>query len=180
MTSFQSEQFPLDYENNQVNPDLSNLLNNLFKTPQQLTKQSHPQSGSLLAFNYSMWIHDPYPLVIVTDVIPNTRIRGLNLHYLTFPYIKTLLKTACQNNSFSYGNIKNDAYITNAFRSYKWQGVRQVKMLDCSFLLNVMASVRTFDPNQVSAIRQSIREQMQRVVNPPAESTEEPTEETSI
>jgi hypothetical protein len=92
--------------------------------------------------------------------------RGVNLHYLTFPYIKNLLRSGAGNQGFSYGNIKADPYIVNAFRSYKWQGIRQVKMLDSAFLLTVMATVRSFDPTQVAAIRQAVQEQIQREVNP--------------
>jgi len=36
----------------------------------------------------------------------------------------------------------------------------------------VMATVRSFDPNQIQAIRESVQEQINRVVNPPAEPTQ--------
>jgi len=38
--------------------------------------------------------------------------------------------------------------------------------------LKVMATVRSFDPNQIQAIRESVQEQINRVVNPPAEPTQ--------
>jgi len=62
--------------------------------------------------------------------------------------------------------------MVKAFRSYKWNGIRQVKVLDTDFLLKVMATVRSFDPNQIQAIRESVQEQINRVVNPPAEPTQ--------
>ena len=53
--------------------------------------------GSLVSFQYPRSfamipnvIHDPYPMVILTDIWPQY-IRGVNLHYLTFPYVKKLI-----------------------------------------------------------------------------------------
>lgn len=134
---------------NQANPISTNLIS----------------KGSLIVFAYQFWINDPYPLVIVTDYVPGNRIRGVNLHYLTFPFIKELLRTGCENPTFSYGNVKPNQYISSAFRSYKWQGIRQIKKLDCKFLLNVMGTVRSFDPSEVQAIRESVQEQIRRIVN---------------
>jgi len=145
-------------------------VDNLFKSlGQNESPNSFIKRGSLLAFSYSFWMNDPYPLVIVTDVISNVRVRGVNLHYLTFPYIKNLLGNSCGQTGFSYKNVKGDQYIINAFRTYKWQGIRQIKQLDCNFLLTVMATVRSFDPNQVQAIRESVRDQLQRATNPKAD-----------
>src|ERR1039458_5812057 len=63
--------------------------------------------GSLVYFNYVFWIHDPYPLVLIADIY-GQYIRGLNLHYLTFPYIKHVLQPGCDNKQFSYKNIRNN------------------------------------------------------------------------
>lgn len=141
------------------------VISNLFK---QTAVNSEVTKGSLITFNYLNWIHDPYPLLIVTDIVPGTRLRGVNLHYLTFNYIKGLLRNSCENRGFSYSNIRNDKYIVDAFRSYKWQGVRTVKKLDCNFLLTVMATVRSFDPSQVKQIRENIQQQLNRQVTPKA------------
>jgi hypothetical protein len=48
--------------------------------------------GSLITFNYIFHKsgHDPYPVVLVTDIWPNY-IRGINLNYLTFPTIKKMV-----------------------------------------------------------------------------------------
>lgn len=140
--------------------------------------------GSLCTFNYVFHKpgHDPYPLVIVTDVAfgPRQDVRGVNLHYLTFPYVKRLLQPNCNNPNFSYGNIKGDEYIVSAFRQYKRNGIRQIKKLDCAFLLNVLASVRSFDPNEVEAIRKSVREQIRRLTNPQAApSPEQPVNQNA-
>jgi len=130
--------------------------------------------GSLVHFNYMFWIHDPQPLIIVTDVFQQY-VRGVNLHYLTFPYIKTLLQgpggnqPMCDNRSFSYYNIRGDRYIVDAFRTYKREGIRRLKSLDCSFILNVMASTRAIDPNEVEQIRAIVREQIRQRVQPRAE-----------
>lgn len=146
-----------------LNPALAGLFKNVNRR-----QSNYIQRGSLISFNYGLWIHDPYPLILVTDIMPGNKIRGLNLHYLTFPSIKQLLRTGGNNPNFSYQNVKANKYITSAFRSYKWQGIRQVKMMDVNFLLTVMATVRSFDPNQVKAIRESVEAQIQRMVNPKA------------
>ena len=164
-------------QNQGLNPAISNLFKavrpdvtnpNLANAPDTMVRK-----GSLIAFNYSFWIHDPYPLVIVTDMLQGMMMRGVNLHYLSFPYIKNILKNSCENASFSYATIKADQYIVNAFRTYKWQGVRQIKKLDCDFLLTVMATVRSFDPGQVKAIKEAIQEQIRAEVNPKAVPTAE-------
>lgn len=136
----------------------------LFQPPAQAaTTNTAPllTPGNLLLFQYKYWLHDPSPMIILVDSQPGNKIRGLNLHYLTFPYVKMLLSRAC-NTGFSYQNIKGDGYIKGAFRSYKWSGVTMVKKLDCQFILRMMSVARTFNPSEVHAIRQSIEQQLQQ------------------
>ncbi len=128
--------------------------------------------GSLVSFNYQFFKHDPYPLIVITDIFKDY-IRGVNLHYLTFPFVKRILSAHCDNMMFSYFIIKNDAYIVNAFRTYKRLGVKQLKKLDCGFLLRVLEGVRTFNPAEVEAMRQYVRDQLRQQVNPRAEATGE-------
>ena len=124
--------------------------------------------GSLISFYYPKSyairpnvIHDPYPMVIITDIWPRY-VRGVNLHYLTFPYIKRILQNYGANQSFSYSNIKPDRYMANAFRMYVRVGVLRPKRLDTDFLLNVLGSVRSFSPDELEKIRQNIRQQIQQ------------------
>ena len=147
---------------------------------QSIVRQSQPvQKGTLITFRYTFAkpYHDPYPLVLVTDVAHPVSgrldVRGVNLHYLTFPDIKNLLQPNCNNPNFSYSTLKQGPYIavTNAFRQYKRAGIRQVKVLDCALLLNVLASVRAISPSEVEAIRRSVREQITRMTNPAAAAT---------
>ena len=129
---------------------------------QQAAATPYVTKGSLVMFRYTFWIHDPVPLVIVSDLTPGTRLRGVNLHYLTFPYIHTILMTALQSQTFSYQNIKGDAYISSSFRSYKWNGISQIKKFDSQFVLKMMTIARSFDPTQIDAIRQSVDQQLQK------------------
>ena len=132
--------------------------------------------GSLVMFHYSFWIHDPAPLVIVTDYLPGQRLRGVNLHYLTFHYIKNLLGRVAVN--FSYQTIKGDAYISSSFRTYKWAGISQVKIFNSKFVLQMMAIARTFDPYQIRAVRQSVEQQLQQQIIQKAEpSVGQPTQQ---
>lgn len=163
------------------------MVPNLF-TPAQLDNVASPslvkttqniQKGSLITFRYSFAkpYHDPYPLVLVTDfafaIKGRIDIRGVNLHYLTFNDIKSLLQPNCNNPNFSYASLKQPQYIPliRAFRQYKRTGIRQVKVLDCALLLNVLASVRAISPSEVEAIRKSVREQITRMTNPAAAAT---------
>lgn len=155
---------PLPQSYQPVNPSILKLFNVVNNVQNNVVKK-----GDLVSFNYVNWKHDPYPLVIVTDLTPGNRLRGVNLHYLTFNYIRKLLSVGCGNMAFSYANVKSDEYIHQAFRVYKWQGIRQIRKFDCSFLLNLMATMRSLDPYQVEAIRKSVQEQIQQQLNPTAD-----------
>jgi hypothetical protein len=127
--------------------------------------------GSLVTFNYMFFKpgHDPMPLVLITDVW-DKYIRGINLHYLTFPVIKKLMfpapgQSICDSPQFTYQYIKGNEYIVSAFRQYKRNGIRSLKKLDCQMIINAMAITRSFDPNEIEAIRKSVREQIRRMAN---------------
>ena len=116
--------------------------------------------GSLCTFSYLYHKpgHDPVPLVLITDdSFPRqgpkagTCIRGINLHYLTFPTIKKLMFPApghsiCDSPQFTYQYIKGNEYIVSAFRQYKKSGIQSLKKLNCDFIVNAMAISRSFDP----------------------------------
>lgn len=99
-------------------------------------------------------------MIIVTDVFPKY-IRGVNLHYLTFPYVKRMIEMFGGNQQFSYYHIKPDAYIANAFRMYARAGVQKPKRLDSEWLKMVLESVRSFNPGEIEKIRENIQKQIQ-------------------
>lgn len=124
--------------------------------------------GSLVSFSYPESfatipnvIHDPYPMVILTDIWPKY-VRGLNLHYLTLPYIKKILGTYGGQTGFSYFQIRPDQYMAKAFRMYVRKGVRQPKLLDVNFLNTVLESARSFAPGELEQIRAEIQRQIQQ------------------
>lgn len=133
--------------------------------------------GSLITFNYLFHKpgHDPWPLVLVTDEnYKGAYVRGCNLHYLTFPVIKRLLfpgpgQSVCESPIMTYQYIKGNAYIKSSFRQYKKNGIQLLKKLDCQFIVNALSLSRSFDPNEIEAIRKSVREQIRRLVNPTAQ-----------
>ena len=146
--------------------------------PQGLLGQSVTSAavvrGSLVTFNYIFHKpgHDPAPLVLVTDIW-DRYVRGINLHYLTFPVIKKMIYpqpgvSVCDNPIFTYQYIRGNAYIKSAFRQYKRNGIQRLRKLDCAFIVNALSVSRSFDPNEIEAIRRSIREQISRMVNEPA------------
>lgn len=146
--------------------------------------------GSLVTFNYMFHKpgHDPQPLVLVTDIM-DRYIRGINLHYLTFNVIKKLLypapgRSICDSPQVTYQYIKSINYINSsagrtnggildAFRQYKRNGIVSLKKLDCDLIVNAMAITRSFDPNEIEAIRKSVRDQIRRLMNPQAAATGE-------
>lgn len=123
-------------------------------------------SGSLISFHYPISfayppnaIHDPYPLVIITDIWPRY-IRGVNLHYLNYHFLRTLLRNNAGNSGFTYANIRPNAYYVSAFRTYVRRGIRRPKRLDTQFLLRVLNIARSFDPQEVENIRNAIEAQL--------------------
>lgn len=124
--------------------------------------------GSLIVFNYMFFKHDPYPLVMVSELRQAGMISGLNLHYFTFRYIKNLIKAYCGKAGFSYALFKNNKYIVNAYRSYKREGRRSLKILDCDFLLQVLGGIRSFKPSELEAMRKQIQDQLRARLNPTA------------
>jgi hypothetical protein len=128
--------------------------------------------GSLVQFTYifAQPGHDRTPLVLITRLM-DKYIKGINLHYLQFPVIKNILQpsgmNACNNPNFSYNMIKGNAQIPETFRirQYKKIGISRMKIMDCNFILNVMGTVRAIDPQEVEAIRNTIRDQLSRTVN---------------
>lgn len=126
------------------------------------------QKGSLVTYMYLRWQHDPYPLVLCSSIYHDGKVAGINLHYLTFKYIRYLIKMYC-GKAFSYSLIKGNNYIKNAFRTYKRNAIRGAKILDCEFLLTVLGSIRSFNPNEIEKMRQEIQKQLKAKMNPTAD-----------
>lgn len=126
------------------------------------------KTGSLVSFGYSFWKNDPYPLIIIIDNGPmSDKISGVNLHYLTFRDIKDIISRA-GGMGFSYRSISQSKTFRGSYRSYKKAGVRQMKVLDPSYLLGVMGMVRSYDPAEVEIIRRQVQEQLRQPTNPKA------------
>lgn len=124
-------------------------------------------SGSLVTFQYMFAKHDVYPLVILTYVSTNY-LHGVNLHYLTFNQMKQVLQTDKLNGcrpGFNYQNVKPYKYIVNAYRTYKRNGIRGLKVLDCDLIVKSMTVTRSIDPQEAEAIRENVRNQIAGLVN---------------
>ena len=128
--------------------------------------------GSIAVFSYvsqqrNYQIHDPTPLVIVSDIFTDM-IRGVNLHYLTLPYVKSLVMAHANNPNFSFRFISGDSYIVGAFRSYKRAGISQLKMLDANFLKNLLTVVRALDPGEIEQMREQVRQMIEQQTAQPS------------
>lgn len=164
-------------------PHLQNLFQSIalpfqaFRGANQFGPNLRPVGkGSLIKFYYSgipgkSVIHDHNPVVILYSMqgkgSDKTVIRGVNIRYLTFPYIKHLLGTTnCDNPMISYNNIKGDKYITDAFRSYKRVGIKRLRKLDCNFILSVLSGMRSFHPSEIDQMRNYVREALKSLQQP--------------
>jgi hypothetical protein len=135
--------------------------------------------GSIILFSYAGQarnpIHDPYPLVMVTDIFTDM-VRGLNLHYLTLPFLRNLITNYANRPDFSYRYIKNDSFLIASFRSYKRAGMSQIRILDVEFLKKLLQVVRALDVAEIEQIRQQVRQMLaQEVAQPRAEEGTEQT-----
>jgi hypothetical protein len=160
-------------------PVNNKLLEQIFK-PVNKNNQKNPvkndfpfKKGNLIIFNYLFWKHDPYPLVIISPPPKQTLIVqgkghlwGINLHLLQFRDIKKLLNDA-KSPGFSYlGYVKNNTQLREAYRCYKWGGIKQVKTLDIDFFLNMANVTRSKDPAEEEIIRKNVQQQIQQQINP--------------
>lgn len=127
-------------------------------------------TGKLFSCRYLFFKHDQAPLIMMTGVWAKTgHIAGVNLHYLTFPYVKWMIQHYCGHADFSWQAIKGDKYIANAFRCYKRSGLRLVRGIDCDFLKTILNSLRSFDPEEIEAMRKEVNKQLQQKMNPKAD-----------
>jgi hypothetical protein len=137
----------------------------------RMGKSLFARTGSLVSFNYTFWKNDPYPLLIVIENSPGKdKISGINLHYLTFRDIKEAISRAGRM-GFSYRSITDSRPFKDSYRSYKRVGVRQMKVLDPSYLLGIMGMVRSYDPAEVQIIRRQVQDQIRQQINPKANQT---------
>lgn len=142
----------------QQNTPIQRLFQSITQNPEGIVKK-----GSIIAFSYvgqtRHRIHDPVPLIIVSDIFTDI-LRGINLHYLTLPYVKSLVTAHANNANFSFRFISNDPYIVGAFRSYKRNGISQLRMLDANFLKNLLTVVRALAPGEIDQMREQIHRLM--------------------
>lgn len=135
----------------------------LFQRNNQVLKR-----GTLIAFQYKWMKHDPAPLLLVSEICPpnctNTRVQGtisgLNLHYLTFKYVKWLISSYCGKGGFGYGLYRNNSYVVNAYRSYRKDGRRLIKAIDCDSLLAILGGIRSYKPSEIEAMRKQVQQQL--------------------
>lgn len=164
----------------QINPQELQKLGTLFKAIQYPTPSvATPKivhKGSVVNFHYvgrrmGRIIHDPYPLILVSDIFSDA-IRGLNLNYLTAFKVKEQLNKFLEK-PFSYYMIKGDPYLagneddSGAFRTYKRNGISQLRIMDNDFLRGIAAISRTLDPNELDQIRMQIEDLIKYQINQP-------------
>ncbi len=146
-------------------------MQNLQVPPTNFQPSPQVTRGNLILFPYSFWKNDPTPCVLVSSVNGYV-LKGINLHYLTFQYVKRLLIPGV-GSTFSYYNIKADQYIVSAFRSYLIRGImfEKSRIIAANFLLKMMSMVKSFDPLQIKAIRQEIERQLYEGYSQPQATT---------
>ncbi|MCK9459720.1 MAG: hypothetical protein M0R80_08785 [Proteobacteria bacterium] len=171
------------------------ILNNLFQNiqpvrgPRSVGVGGQIPRGSIIRFGYRNWKHDPYPVVIVTDVswaarqrtnggIEQPFIKGINLNYLTsFDFQRIVIN--CGNAAFSYNTIMGDNQLKRAYRHYVvgFDNIQNLQMLNCDDIVAARDISRAYDPNQMDAIKQSIQRQLEQQVNIKAEELSQPQQQ---
>ena len=66
---------------------------------------------------------------------------------------------------FNYKNVKPYEYIVDAYRTYKRNGLKNLKVLDCDLILRSMSVSRSIDPQEAEAIRENVRNQISNLIN---------------
>jgi hypothetical protein len=123
------------------------------------------RTGSIIQFTYDFAKHDKNPLVILTENKIG-EVKGLNLHYILPDPILQIISpngmNACNNPRFSWQSVKFNPYIKKAFRIYKKNGIRNLRMLDCDYLKKVIAASRKLNIQDLTALRSAIDAQLQQ------------------
>jgi hypothetical protein len=87
---------------------------------------------------------------------------------LTFNQIKQVLQkdklNGCRT-GFNYQNVKPYEYIVDAYRTYKRNGLKNLKVLDCDLILRSMSVSRSIDPQESEAIRENVKDQISKLIN---------------
>lgn len=132
-----------------------------------------PKKGELIGFRYMFWKHDPRPLVLVTSQYNDGRVAGVNLHNLTLWDIKNLVSQYCNKGNISYQTaVKGRREIVKGFRTYRWDGIKDMTVIDCNNFLGRMGIVREkrlLSPNEVAKMRLQVQQQLKRQINPKAQ-----------
>jgi len=123
------------------------------------------RTGSIVQFSYDFAKHDKNPLVILTENIAG-EIKGLNLHYILPDPILQIISpsgmNACNNPRFSWQSVKYNPYIKKAFRIYKKNGIKNIRLLDCDYLKRVIAASRKLNLQDLTALRTAIDVQLRQ------------------
>jgi hypothetical protein len=142
------------------------------------TFYSQIKRGMILSFFYapiaSRPIHDPQPIIIVTETDTRGRfIRGVNLHYIPTE-ISQLVSSkglnACNNPTFNYGSIKDRPGIYRAYRKYSRAAMSRVKILDCEALKFRLKLVTAVPQPEQQALEKQVDQQLSQQMNPSVES----------
>lgn len=158
-------------------PGLFDDVDQLNLALQNLDKPKSPfiGRGSLVSFHYprswavERWaVHDPYPLVIISDIFSHNKtgrayVRGVNLHYIPIGTIRDMLASYGENPNFAYhATIKFNQLLKESFRMYNMQGVQNLKKLDIDFMLMLLRpdGIRSFNAAELKRIEDAVNAQI--------------------
>lgn len=130
--------------------------------------QFHP--GAIFKCRYMFYKRDPFPYVLCCRVDPRLMlVSGVNFRYLTADNISHLIDLLLHGTAAQFKSLRAVCeQVDNAYRSYKLNGLRQVRFADFKYLAAVAQTVRSIDPHENEAIRQDVERQLKRAVNPTA------------
>jgi len=126
---------------------------------------SRLKTGSIIQFGYDFAKHDRTPLVILTENNAQ-EFKGLNLHYILpdplLQIVSPFGMNACNNPRFSWQTVKYNPYIKKAFRIYKKNGVKNLRLLDCDYLKRIITASRKLNLQDLTALRSAIDAQLRQ------------------
>lgn len=125
--------------------------------------------GVVGTFSYAYWKHDPYPLILCCGPNKQGNLCGVNVHYLTLSYVKSVIKQYCDNPNMSYSMIRANMLMKSSYRAYKPLGIRGVRIFDGKFLAEILGRVKSYNPAEIDRIRQEIQTQIRAKMQPTAD-----------
>lgn len=130
--------------------------------------QGEPKPGDVITFVYNKKlyyeIHDRYPLVLVLDWKRGNRVRGVNLHYLSYSVMGSIIEMTHNGLIYSYRQVQPMQMCVDAFRHYIWTWIIQgtIRRMNTEAIQAEVNTIKKYGKLDEATIHQLVREQLQK------------------